>query len=305
MKAFFFRQTSGKQQWWAYLTTFFLVISGMLGFGNMPLLLFMSMKGFTAEQLNVMTPADYEAVLGTNLFFTFNLVPFMIGFGMLLIAFKFVHYRPIRSYFTSRKVFDFKRFLTGFALTGLMMGILFVIGFVQGAENLVWNYEPEAFFTLFLICLFIVPLQTGFEELMFRGYLLQLFGRATSRGIVVIVFNGLLFGMLHSFNPEVTALGWFAMVFYVMAGIFASFITLMDDGIELSWGFHTVNNFFGILLVTNKWQVFHTDALFLDTSKPAVGWDMFVTLFICYPLLVLAFAKIYKWAGWKQRLLGS
>lgn len=304
MKVFFFRQHSGKQQWWTYLTTLFLVISGIIGFGNIPLMIAMSSKGFSIEEMNVLTIAQYEAALGKNLFFTINLFPFMIGFAMLLIAFRFVHHRPIKSYFTTRKVFDLKRFLTGFFLTALVMGILFAISYFQNSETLLWNFQPESFFTLLLICLFIVPLQTGFEELLFRGYLLQLFGRATSRGVAVIVINGLLFGLLHGMNPEVTQLGWFALVYYVVSGIFAALITLMDDGIELSWGFHTANNFVGMLLVTNKWQVFHTDALFLDTSKPSIGWDMPIVLFVAYPLLILAFAKVYKWTGWRQRLLG-
>lgn len=303
---FFFRlPAKGRDEWWTYIVTFALVVSGMMGFGNIPLLLVMSSKGYSSGQMERTSLQEYALVLGNNVFFTVSLFPMVVAFGMLLIAFKFVHRRPVLSYFTNRTAFDLNRFFTGFSVTAAMFALLFFIGYSQGHENLVWNFDAAKFGMLLLICLFIVPLQTGVEELFFRGYLLQLSGRATSRGLIVIIVNGILFGLLHIMNPENTELGGFAMVFYVMSGIFAALITLMDDGIELSWGFHTANNFMGMLIVTNNWQVIQTDALFIDTSAPAVGWDMYITLFVWYPLLTFLFAKLFRWSEWKKRLLGK
>jgi len=304
--AFFFRQPEpGRSEWWTYLVTIALVFSGMMGFGDIPRIAAMTAKGYSIEQIQSASLEECSALLGQNLFFTVSLFPFIIGFVMLLIAMKFVHRRPVLSYFTSRDKFDFNRFFTGFSVTIAFLSVLFFINYSFGHDQLLWNFNAEKFLLLLLVCVFIVPIQTGLEELFFRGYLLQLFGRATSKGLIVIIANGILFGLIHGANPEVTSLGWFAMVFYVLSGVFAAVLTVMDDGIELSWGFHTANNFMGILLVTNQWQVFQTDALFMDTSRPSVDWSMYVTLFVCYPLLVLIFAKMYKWSSWRKRLLGK
>jgi uncharacterized protein len=100
-------------------------------------------------------------------------------------------------------------------------------------------------------------------------------------------------------------LGWFAVAFYVFSGIFTALITVMDNGLELSWGFHTANNFFVVLIVSNTWQVLQTDSLFIDYSKPSAGWDLIVILAVLYPLMLLIYAKIYRWKGWKVRLLDS
>ena len=302
---FFLPPATGRNTWWTYFVTLALVFSGILGFGNIPLMLALNAKGYDPEQMEQLDMDAISAILGQNVFFTATLFPFIIGFFMLLIAFKFVHKRPVLSYFTTREKFDLNRFFTGFAVTTAILSLLFFISYSFGHDNLVWNFKGEKFAVLLLISLFIVPFQTGFEELLFRGYLMQLFGRATSKGIIVLLANGILFGLLHIMNPEIIQLGWFAMVFYIMSGVFAALLTLMDDGIELSWGYHTANNFMGILLVTNQWQVFQTDALFIDSSKPSVGWDMYLILFLCYPLLVFFFAKIYKWSSWKQRLFGK
>jgi hypothetical protein len=118
---------------------------------------------------------------------------------------------------------------------------------------------------------------------------------------VAAAVNGLIFGGLHAFNPEVAKLGWFAMAFYMISGFFAAFLAVMDDGIELSWGYHTANNFMGLLIVSTPWQVLRTDSLFLDTSEPAVGIEYVVTL-LCYPLMIFLFARIYRWKNWKERL---
>jgi len=302
---FFEQPVPGRNQWWTYFVTILLVFSGIIGFGNLPLYAALNANGILTEDISVYSVQELEAILGRNLLFTLNLFPFVIGFFMLLIAFRFVHHRPVLSYFTIRPAFDLKRFLIGFWISGILLGTLFGVGMLIDDQNLVWNFNPEKFFVLLLICIFIIPIQTGFEELLFRGYLLQLFGRATSKGLIIILVNGLLFGLLHGMNPEMDKLGWFAMVFYVLSGVFAALITVMDDGIELSWGFHTANNFMGVLIVTSDWQVFRTDALYVDVSQPGIGADMYINLFVCYPLLIFLFSKIYKWTSWKKRLLGK
>ncbi|WP_186280111.1 CPBP family intramembrane glutamic endopeptidase [Fluviicola chungangensis] len=154
-----------------------------------------------------------------------------------------------------------------------------------------------------LLALILVPLQTGFEEVLFRGFLLQLVGKITQKGIYLIAVNGILFGALHLMNPEIDKLGPFAMGYYVASGIFTSFIAVMDNGLELSWGFHLANNLFGIIIVTNDWQVIQTEALFIDVSEPVLGWDMYVTMFLFYPLMILVFWLVYRWKNWNKVLL--
>jgi membrane protease YdiL (CAAX protease family) len=240
-----------------------------------------------------------------NEFFALNIIPFAFGILVILFCSRLIFKRSFRTFLTSRPRFDFTRFFFSFGLWSILMLVSFFITFIDFNHHLIWNFQSEHFFYLLLISLILVPIQTGFEEIFFRGFLLQLFGKATQKGIYLIAINGILFASLHLMNPEVEALGGSAVVYYIMSGVFASLITIMDDGLELSWGFHLANNLFGIIIVTNEWQVIQTDALFMDVSPPTLGWDIYVTMFLFYPLLILVFWLVYRWKNWNKLLLLS
>jgi membrane protease YdiL (CAAX protease family) len=103
-------------------------------------------------------------------------------------------------------------------------------------------------------------------------------------------------------NPEVEKLGPEILLYYFSCGLFMSLLTVLDDGLELSIGFHTVNNIFGALMVTNHWQVFQTDALFMDTSEPVIGFDLWVIVLVFFPMLLFIYHKVYKWKSWGKVL---
>jgi hypothetical protein len=106
-------------------------------------------------------------------------------------------------------------------------------------------------------------------------------------------------------NPEVEKLGYTLMVFYIGTGLFYGITTLMDEGTELALGLHASNNIIAAFLVTTDWMVFRTDALYIDTSEPVVGAEMFIGVFVLYPILLLIFSRKYGWTNWKSKLFGK
>jgi hypothetical protein len=81
----------------------------------------------------------------------------------------------------------------------------------------------------------------------------------------------------------------------------------MDDGLELALGFHAANNLFTALLVTADWTAFQTHSILKDLSDPSeMGFaEIFVPVFMVFPILLFILAKKYKWNNWKDRLLGK
>jgi hypothetical protein len=73
----------------------------------------------------------------------------------------------------------------------------------------------------------------------------------------------------------------------------------------LALGLHAANNMIAAFLITTDWMVFQTDALFIDTSEPSVTWEMFVPVFVLYPLMLLLFSKKYGWNNWLEKLTGE
>lgn len=283
-----------------YIGSIVFAFLGLYSLGGL-LMAFMATIRIPVKELG--RGARFEDYFTSNQVLLLNFIPFFVGFALLLLAARVFHKRSFLSFLSARAAFDWKRFLVAFAWWSFFLTVLFIVEFwTTDPQTLQWNYNPSPFFLLVGLSLILVPIQTGFEEILFRGFFLQLLGTVSSRAIVTVLFNGLAFGALHLMNPEVGKLGWFAIVFYVLSGIFTALITVMDNGLELSWGFHTANNLFGVLIVTNNWQVIQTEALFLDTAKPAGGWDLIATLLVLYPLMLLILAKIYGWKAWKTRL---
>ena len=173
---------------------------------------------------------------------------------------------------------------------------------MQTGAELKWNFNPNSFIMLVGISFFIIPLQTSFEELFFRGYLIQSFGRRFNTPLFPMLLSGVIFGLMHFSNPEVNVLGTGILGYYILTGIFTSLMAVMDEGLELGIGFHAANNIFGCLIVTNHWQVFQTDALWMDMSEPKIGFDLIITLLIFFPLMLFIFAKKYKWKSLKVGL---
>ena len=149
-----------------------------------------------------------------------------------------------------------------------------------------------------------MPLQTSLEEFLFRGYYMQGLALWIKNRWAPLLIMSVVFGLLHGMNPEIEKLGKIALLFYMATGCFFGVITLMDEGMELAMGMHAINNILAALFVTTDWTVFQTDALYIDISEPSVGIEMFLPLFVLYPVVFFIFSKKYGWSNWKSKIFG-
>ena len=98
--------------------------------------------------------------------------------------------------------------------------------------------------------------------------------------------TSVIFGFLHTSNPEVEKIGYGILIYYIGTGFFLGILTIVDRGIELALGFHIANNLLISLLLTSSWTAFQTESIFLDISEPSVGFE------VIFPLLVLSLIHI-------------
>lgn len=285
--------TIGRNTWMSYLITLSLVISTLLGLGQIPFAIALSNAGVSLEQVNL-SEAEIIALLGKNNYLSYQLFPFALALFALMFCIQFVHRRPVLTLFSSRSSFDWRRFFFAFGVWGLIQCTLLGMSITSGTD-IRWNWNADTFSALLIVAIFIVPLQTTCEEALFRGYLLQGFAGILPKKWMAVVLGGLLFGLLHASNPEVGKLGSIVLVYYIGSGIFLGLLTWKDQGTELAMGYHAVNNIFGTLILTNNWQVFQTDAMFKDFTPPTIGWEPWITIALIYPLLYLLFKRVYRW----------
>ncbi|GGB80724.1 hypothetical protein GCM10007424_21020 [Flavobacterium suaedae] len=256
-------------------------------------------------------PIDVEEIMrqevakkGENRVFVETLAPMVIFLIMLLLWVKFVHKQTITSLTTARRKVDWKRIFFSFGLWGGITAALTGLAYITAPENFEYNFQPKAFAILAVIAIIMVPLQTSFEEYLFRGYLMQGIGIATHSRLVPLIITSTFFGLMHIANPEIGRLGYTLLLYYIGTGFFLGIITLMDEGMELALGFHAANNLISALLVTSDWTAFQTPSLLKDISQPSTGFDILLPLLVIYPILLFIFNKKYGWNGWKNKLTG-
>lgn len=242
---------------------------------------------------------------GANIVLIILLIPLVAGFFVVIGWTILVHQQSITALTTSRSKIDWKRIFFAFGLWSLLTIVITGIDIYFSPDDYVWNFDVKKFVPLAIIAILLIPLQTSFEEYLFRGHMMQGLGLAVKNRWVPLVVTSTLFGLMHIANPEVEKLGLGIMVYYIGTGFFLGILTLMDEGLELALGFHAANNLTAALLVTADWTAFSVDSLYRDVSEPVLGWDVLIPVFVVYPLLLLVFARKYKWKDWSSRLTGK
>lgn len=295
-------------EFWRYILGSLAII--MVTFvGQLPILVVVIMKNIKEDQSfesalqnasqNLMTTLDLNLTLFLLLF---SFVIAMIGIWFVV---RYFHQQTLLSVTTSRKKVDWSRILFSFSLWAIFGVFTTCLDYFNSPENYVYNFKPVPFLILFAIATVMIPIQTSVEEYVFRGYLMQGFAVLSKNKWFPLLMTSIIFGSLHLANPEVIKLGPVLLIYYIGTGLFLGILTLMDDGMELSLGFHAANNLVGALLVTSDWSVFQTNSILRDISTPSAGYEVILPVFLIFPIFLYIFSKKYNWTDWKGKLTGN
>ena len=287
---------------WVAMIVILVIVTQLVGGIPLGITIFLNMSENPDLEPNPDNPFDLSAY-GINSLegFTLMIIPFVIGFIALLLLIKPIHERPWLSAFTGHLSFRWKRFLWGAGVWLLLLTVYAILATITGMQKIEFQFNRDTFFSLIILSFILLPFQTGFEELLFRGYLMQGFGLVFKYRWAALLITSLLFGGLHYFNPEVAEFGaWITMPQYIWFGIFFGACALMDGGIELSWGVHTINNIFLSVIFTQDSSALQTPALYKITEfNPIV--DLVVLLVLTLIFIFLANRK-FGWDSWRYLL---
>ncbi len=242
---------------------------------------------------------------GTTRFFIDSMIPFLVGLVFLFLWVKFVHKQTLTSLTTSRPKVDWSRIIFSFTIWSFFTIVSTAVLYYINPNGFVLNFKLVPFLELAVLGILLIPIQTSFEEYLFRGYMMQGIGLATGNKLAPLLITSTLFGLMHIANPEVDKMGYIILVYYIGTGLLLGILTLMDEGMELSLGFHAANNLIGALLITSDWSAFQTNSLLKDVSAPSAGFDILMPVFIIYPMLLIIFSKKYNWTNWNDKLAGK
>ncbi len=292
------RALDGQNQFWKYLLNFAAGFAASNIIGAIPLGSVIAYKIATSG--GTITPNPHNAMdlsvygISQNLGFILLMIPFVLAFITTIYLFKPLHKRLLAEVINGTKQIRWKRYFTALGIW-FIIGLLYLtVDYALNSTNYKLQFDATKLIPLVLLSLLFIPIQTAYEELLFRGYFTQGIAAWSKNRWVAIIFPALLFGLMHSFNPEVKEYGfWATMPQYVIFGLLFGLMTILDDGIELAMGAHAANNIFSCLFVTNAASALQTPAVFNQLNINPTKETL--VLSIMGILSIIIFSRVYKW----------
>jgi hypothetical protein len=202
------------------------------------------------------------------------------------------------SIITTKSTFNWKRLFKGGLVWFALLTIGLIISLIFDPASLKFNFNLIPFILILVLCLLIFPIQASFEELFFRGYLIQGLGLLTKKPVVLLIVTSLIFALPHYFNGSYTILSADIVIQAFILGLTLGIITLGENGLETAMGVHIFNNIFATIIVNNPEDLgYNMPSIFTSLSTPEPLID---TLGIIIYVLVLL--TIIFW-GKKEDLL--
>ena len=290
----------GLNDWWRYILGVAIIISGYF-LGQIPLTAVMYYKlasnpELGIDELETFTKTMDFAVLGIskNTGFLLLILMFVVAMLALWLVVTRVHSKKVKDLITPNRPVNYNKILFGFGLWILLGLVTELVNYWLNPGVYTFRWSGSTFVMLFVLAFIFLPIQTSFEELFFRGYIMQGIAFFAKNKWIPILFSSILFGLIHGMNPEIKQYGFIPMqTYYIAAGLFLAIITVLDDGLELALGVHAATNFFGATFLTYEGSVLQTDTLCI--ASEINPWEMLFGFVIASAVFIYICMKKYNW----------
>jgi uncharacterized protein len=289
---------AGKNSIWRYIIMIAVVLLVSNTIGALPLLIAMLIKsGSNPDVFSMLAtnPNDYSVLeLAPNILLILMLFPFIAGLASFVLLIKPLNSRTFINTINGTGKIRWNRFFISAFIWLLLSAAYFFLYLGLDPSNFRLNNTTTSLIALSFLSLLLIPFQAAFEEVLFRGYLMQGFSAILRNRWFPLIMTSILFGLMHSVNPEVKEYGFFTMMpQYVVFGLIFGIITILDDGIEASMGAHAANNVFLCIMVTNKASALQTPALYEQHN--IYPWTEFAALVVTGIIFIIILKNIFKW----------
>jgi uncharacterized protein len=289
---------AGKNSLWRYVVMIVLVLIAANTLGALPLIIALIKKSLTTPgvfaQISA-NPNDYSILgLDPSLGLFMMLFPFIAGLFAFIVLVRPMNSRTIYMTINGTGKIRWNHFFFS-AFIWLFVSAVYLFFYLKiDPSNFRINNYTASLITLSIVSVLFIPFQAAFEEVLFRGYLMQGFAALVRKRWFPLIMTSVLFGLMHAFNPEVKEFGFYTMMpQYILFGLIFGVITILDDGIEAAMGAHAANNIFLCIMVTGESSALQTPALYLqNTIQP---WPELAGLLISGIIFILILKIIFRW----------
>jgi membrane protease YdiL (CAAX protease family) len=174
---------TGRNDFWMYVFGLVAAFIGYIAFQLImlvPLLAAATKQGIGVEEIttnpNILFNPD---AMGMNRSFMLALLMGMFVSTLLFfwLFTRLIQHKPLSSILTGFEKFRWKRYFFAFSTWGFLLVAFTVVSYLMAPGDMELRFDAPKFALLFVVALILVPIQTGTEELLFRGYLMQGFSQ--------------------------------------------------------------------------------------------------------------------------------
>ncbi|MCU0376979.1 MAG: CPBP family intramembrane metalloprotease [Bacteroidales bacterium] len=285
----------GKNAFWRYFmgTVTPFLVSNIIG--AIPLIVVMIAYSGAGDLPTKGGMPDFAAMgIDLNLGFVLTVFPFVLAFFSFIMIIRPLNQRSFGTVINGGRSIRWGRIFIS-ALVWMAISAMWLVWSLRSDPgNFILNNTSESLIILALLAMVMIPFQAGFEELLFRGYLIQGFAVLSRNRWIPVISTSILFGLMHALNPEVKEYGFLTMIpQYIFFGLVFAVLTMMDDGTELAIGAHTANNMFLSVFVTHKDSALQTPAMYEQID--IYPWQDFAGLVLMSLLFIALMAIVYRW----------
>jgi uncharacterized protein len=289
---------TGKNSLWRYVVMFAAVLVASNTIGALPLLIAYATKASADPEviLEIAANPDDLGVLGLdpNMGLFMMLFPFLIGLLTFILLIKPLNNRTFVMTINGTGRLRWYRFFVSFLVWLILSAIYFFIYLKVDPSNFKLGNVSVTLIFLTIISFIFIPFQAAFEEVLFRGYLMQGLSAMIRNRWFPLLMTSVLFGLMHAFNPEVKEFGFFTMMpQYVVFGLIFGIVTILDDGIEAAIGAHAANNIFLCIMVTHESSALQTPAVY--EQQNVYPFTEFAALLVTGIIFIMVLKMIFKW----------
>ncbi len=199
------------------------------------------LDGFQAQLARISTGSDPWSLI-------LLLSTFLGGWLGLWVAMHLLHRRKLRS-LLGRAPVVLRDFVTGVSAMVLVGGVL-TLAMAPLLPPLALTDNPGQWLRFLPLALLGILIQTGAEELVFRGYLQSHLAARFGRPLVYLLLPSLLFGYAHYNAEELGRDAWIVVASAGLFGLVAADLVQRTGSLGLAWGLHFANNVLAILVVS-------------------------------------------------------
>ncbi|MDI9436665.1 MAG: type II CAAX endopeptidase family protein [Euryarchaeota archaeon] len=280
---------TGKNNWWRYVLT----TVGSIGLASIAagLLLALIIVVYTVLYYPIISPDMINSLISVNnhLFLVLITgVTYALSFFLFYLFVHFLHRKNFRILINYGVGFRWRMFFKGGFIWLVIVSLLSFPDLFLNPSAYQVSLNPESFYLLLVLSALAFPVQTSFEEILFRGYLMQGISLISKGPVIPLLVTSAMFGLVHFFNGTNLDQSLSIVISTFLIGLMLGIITLVDNGLETAMGVHLVNNLFVALIFNSADSGLPglPSLITAPASKPCTG-IFFLILAVVLMLLVL------------------